>query len=79
METKTIKVSETNYRNICEYAGTLQQEWGEPVSLDKALSHLFRKGKISDLAGRWKMTDKEETEMMKSLRRGWKSWKIPPA
>ena len=76
MGTKTIKVSESNYRYICEFAGELQSDLGEPVSVDKALSFLFNRGKISDLAGSWKMNDKEVEEMFSSLRQGWSRWKI---
>jgi len=75
MGAKTVKISETNYREICTYAGELQREIGTPVSIDKALTFLFRKSKLSDLAGAWKMSDKETEEMMKTLRRGWSDWK----
>ena len=76
METKTVKISAANYREIYEYAGELQRKWGKPVSLDRALSFLFHKNKLSDLAGCWKMSDKEAEEMMKTIRKGWKEWKI---
>jgi len=79
METKTIKISSSNYREICEFAGELQKNIGEPVSVDKALTFLLNKSKLSDLAGSWKMTDREADEMMKGLRKGWSSWKIKSA
>lgn len=74
METKTIKISAANYQSICEYAGELQKERRELVSIDKTLSTLLQKKKLSDLAGGWKMSDSEAEEMKESLRRGWKKW-----
>ena len=79
METKTIKISSITYRDICEYAGELQKELGEPVSLDKALTFLFHKRKLSDLAGSWKMAEKEAEEMMKTIKKGWSAWKLKSA
>ena len=79
MGTKTIKISEHNYREICTYAGELQKEVGAPVSIDKAITFLFHKGKLSDLAGTWNISDKEAEEMMKTLQKGWKNWKIKSA
>ena len=76
MDTKTIKISSDTYREVCELAGELQKELGEPVSLDKALSFLVHKRKLSDLAGSWKMNEKEATQMMKTLQKGWNTWKI---
>ncbi len=76
MEAKTIKVSSATYRDICEYAGELQKELREPVSIDKALTLLFHKKKLSDLAGSWKMSEKEAEEIMKIVRKGWSAWKI---
>lgn len=79
METKTIKIGFGTYREVCEYAGELQKEWGEPVSLDKAISHLFQKKKLSDLAGSWKMSNREAEDFLKNIKRGWSSWKIKSA
>lgn len=33
--------------------------------------------KLSDLAGRWKMSDEEAKKFLKDARKGWKKWKIP--
>ena len=74
--TKAIKISDENYRNICAFAGELQKELGEPVSVDKALSALFKKKKLSEFAGSWKMSDKEASDMFESLRKGWGTWNI---
>ena len=79
MENKTIKISERNYKLICTYAGELQKEIGKPVSVDKALSFILEKRKLSDLAGAWKMDDKLADEIMNNLRKGWSKWKMPSA
>ncbi len=75
MTSKTIKISEDNYRWLVELSGEIQKELGKPVSIDKALKTLH-KGKLSDLAGKLKMTDKEVETMSKNLSKGWKKWKI---
>lgn len=79
MTTKTVKISESNYKAVCEYAGEIQRNLGEPVSVDKALSLLLSSKKLSDLAGTWKMKDKEAEDMKKTLRKGWSRWKIKSA
>jgi len=76
VETKTIKISSATYRDICEYAGELQKELGEPVSLDKALTSLFHKRKLGDLAGSWKMSEKDAEEMKRTIKKGWSTWKL---
>ncbi len=78
MVTKAIKVSEESYRLLCERAGSLQQELGEFVSLDRALSLTLRKTMVSDLAGSWNMTDKEKDEFLASLKKGWVLWNKKP-
>ncbi|MEK6953144.1 MAG: hypothetical protein AABX29_09095 [Nanoarchaeota archaeon] len=81
METKTIKISKENYEWLCEEAGKLQAKEKKTVSIDEALSKLHKKmnGKISDLAGAWKMDDKEVETFMEDLDRGWKRWKLESA
>lgn len=70
---KAIKISEENYKWLVSYAGKLQEKTGEPVSIDRALSHL-RPQKLSQYAGMWKeYNDKKLKEMLK---RGWK-WETP--
>ncbi len=39
----------------------------------------MRKKKLSDLAGRWKMSDEEAQEFMRSIGGRWKRWKVPSA
>lgn len=79
METKTIKISTANYKTICGYAGELQKNIGEPISVDRALTFLLHRNKLSDLAGSWKMDDKEADEVLSKTRRGWKKWTIGSA
>ena len=76
MTTKTIKISESNYRSLCGFAGELQASFGEPVSVDRALTFFFQQTTLSDLAGTWKMNDREAEEMMSFLQKGWSRWKI---
>ena len=33
-----------------------------------------QKSKLSDLVGKWNLTDKETKEMLLDLRKGWKRW-----
>ena len=75
MATKTIKISEENYRWLVEFSGELRKEQGKPVSIDGALK-MLHKGKLSDLAGSWKMSDKEAENIFRKLSKGWKKWKI---
>ncbi|MBI4146892.1 hypothetical protein HY489_06170 [Candidatus Woesearchaeota archaeon] len=70
---KTIKISEENYKWLVGYAGKIQEELKEPVSLDRALT-LLRPKKISSYAGIWKEFD--DKKLKKVLKRGWK-WEIP--
>lgn len=76
MITKTVKLSENNYNWLCEVAGTAQAEEKRMVSIDDAVSKIRKRltGKLSDLGGSWKMSDKESDELMRELRRDWKRW-----
>ena len=72
----SIKISEENYKILCSLSGKLREKLHKPVSINEAISFLYKKRKISDLAGTWKMSDKEATEFMAGLKEGWKKWKI---
>ncbi len=76
MSTKAVKLSEENYMWLCEVAGAAQAEEKRMVSIDDAVTAVRKRlgGKLSDLAGSWKMSDKEADELMRGLRRGWKKW-----
>jgi len=74
MTSKAIKISEENYKWLCREAGELQKESGEIISIDKFISKLKHRKSLSDLAGSWKISDKDTDEIMKELKRGWKKW-----
>ncbi len=71
----SIKVSEENYRMLCSLSGRLRGELQRPVSINDAIGFLHRRGRLSDLAGAWNMSDKEAESFMKSLKEGWSRWK----
>lgn len=70
----SVKISEENYRMLCSLSGRLQEKFGKPVSINEAISYLEKGGKLSDLAGSWKISEREVNEMNQSLKRGWKKW-----
>lgn len=78
MVTKAVKISDDNYKWLCEVAGTLQAKEGSVKTMDDALNYVKKrlKSKLSDLAGAWRMTDKEAKEMEKSLKSGWRKWNV---
>ena len=73
---KAVKISDDNYRWLCEMAGALQVREGRMKTIDDALNDVKKrlKPRLSDLAGSWKMTDKEAEEMKKDLKKGWARW-----
>ena len=75
----SIKISEDNYRRLNALSGKLRNKLHKPISLNETISFLYKRRKISDLAGMWKMSDKEANEFMNSLKKGWKEWKIKSA
>lgn len=81
MTSKTIKISEENYIWLLKLAAELQKKNNRPVSFDYALNSLknkkMEKRSILDVAGRWKMSDREAEKLKKDLKKGWKNWKIP--
>ncbi|MFH1053643.1 MAG: hypothetical protein V1740_04490 [Candidatus Woesearchaeota archaeon] len=72
----SIKVSEENYKKLCSLSGKLREKLHKPVSINEAISFLYKQRKISDLAGAWKMSEKEAEEFIGDLKRGWKKWTI---
>lgn len=71
---KTIKISDENYIWLTKLAGKLQQEWGEPVSIDSALSYSYRSHDLSELAGKWQLSEKQVHKTTTELKDRWKSW-----
>ncbi len=81
MESKTIKISEKNYRWLLNIAAELQKRKGNRMTFDDALEELKEKGEdIMKSAGAWKdISDKEWAETKRSLKRGWDKWKMKSA
>ncbi len=75
----SIKISEENYKKLCELSGKLRERLHKPVSINEAISYLYKRRKISELAGAWKMNDREAAEFMAGLQEGWKKWKTRSA
>lgn len=80
MVSRTIKISEENYRRLLRIAADLQKQSEEKVSFDDALNIMEPKKdgrKLSDLAGGWSdMSDKELAEIKDEIKKGRKKWKI---
>ena len=75
----SIKISEDKYRRLSSLSGKLREKFRKPVSINDAISFLYERKKISDLAGTWKMSDEEVKETMGDLKRGWSKWKAKSA
>ena len=73
----TVKVSEQTYKRLNELAGRLRSRLGRPVSVDEVLDLALRekKPRPADFAGTWLMTDEEEKEIERGLKRSWRRWK----
>ena len=74
----TVKVSEKTYRELNEIAGKLRARYGRPVSVDEAIEHATRRGRLkaSDLAGSWSMSDEEAGKIAKELKGFWARWRF---
>ncbi len=81
MESKTIKISKENYLWLLRMAAELQKQSHRPITFDIVINNLkenkMKKKKLSDLAGSWKMSDKEAKKFLKDIQGGWEKWKIP--
>ena len=81
MVSKTIKISEENYKMLLKIMAIIQHKNGHRASFDDAIDNLAerkeKKRKLSNLAGSWKMNDEEWDNIRSELKRGWKKWKIP--
>ena len=71
----SIKISEENYKRLSSLSGDLRTKMQKPISLNDAISYLYEKKDLSELAGSWKMSDGEADEFMLDLKKGWKKWK----
>lgn len=75
----SIKISEENYARLCSLSGELRSKLHKPISLNDAINFLYKKRRLSDIAGSWKMSDKEVESFTKELKRGWKNWGVKSA
>ena len=75
----SIKITEENYRRLSSLSGKLREKYQKPASINDAISFLYERKKISDLAGTWKMSDEEVKETMGDLKKGWSKWKAKSA
>ena len=70
MASKTIKISEQNYLWLLEIATEMQRKYEKPISFDEALFMMkdkkMKDKKLSDLAGKWKMSGKKAGRLKKS-------------
>ncbi len=76
---KSIKINKENYEKLCNVSGKLTEKLNRPVSINEAISFLYKKRRLSEIAGTWKMEDKEAEDIGKNLKSGWKKWKIKSA
>ena len=71
MVSKTIKVSDENYLWLLRLAAEIQKQHHKPVSFDNVIGNLrenkMEKKKLSDMAGSWKMSEKEAEEIKKIM------------
>ncbi len=72
----SIKISEENYKKLSSLSGVLRSKMHKPISINDTINFLYKKRKISDLAGSLKMNDEEVSNLMNGLKRGWNKWKI---
>lgn len=75
----SIKISKENYERLCFLSGKLREELHKPISINDAISFLYKRRKLSDLAGGWKMSDRETKSFIEDVRKGWRGWKIKSA
>ena len=73
---KSIKIDSENYEKLCGLSGRLTEKLNRHVSINETIRILYKKQKLSDMAGKWKVTEEETKEIKKSLEKGWSNWKI---
>jgi predicted CopG family antitoxin len=85
MTSKTIKISEENYRRLLKIATDIQRIKERKITFDGALDiviedkELTSKNDIMKSAGSWKMSDEEWNETRKTLKISWRKWKTQSA
>jgi predicted CopG family antitoxin len=66
MATKTISITEEAYEAL------QREKKGKESFTDTILRITKKSGKVSDCFGTWKITDEEETAILKELSEGWR-------
>ena len=82
MESKSIKISEENYRWLLGLAAEMQKKYERTITFDDTLNEvksiaMQKKKSLLDLAGKWKMSEAEAEKFKEGVKRGWEKWKIP--
>ena len=76
----SIRISKNNHRKLVELAGILQTKLKRNISIDETIEFLLKKqplfGKVSDLLGKWEISDEELDDIYIELRNGWKNWSL---
>lgn len=70
----SIKISEENYKKLSALSGTLREELKKPVSLNDAITYLYKKKRLSEISGAWEMSDDELKKWKSDLKEGWSNW-----
>ncbi len=73
---KTIKISDENYVWLTKYAGKIQTNTGQPISIDAALSYVKKSRELSTLAGAWKLPEKEVKKTTTVITDRLKAWPL---
>lgn len=74
----TVRLRETTFRELVAAAGRLQAREGRPLSLDEAVARLLRRRPSpSAFAGAWRMSDREEADLLRNLQTQWRRWRPP--
>lgn len=79
MGTRSIRINDETHERLFEVAGRLQSEMKRPVSVDETIKIMiesFKPNKISDLAGKWNVSDEEIKKIRESLKDGWRRWSL---
>ena len=67
MDTKTIKVSKSNYKWLSRFAAGLQERKGRPISFDEALTEIkgakTKNNSLMKLAGSWILSSEKAEKL----------------
>jgi len=77
---RVVRVDEEIYAALARMAADLQKSFGRKVSLMEAIRHLLaakesEAGDVMELAGAWKMSDREAASLKKMIERSRSAWR----